>query len=66
METVFGPEWLVQGLLAIGALGLFLALALILGDARPSPPVTDRETLERGRLAAFPPSVRVFLGDGGL
>lgn len=66
METVFGPEWFVQGLLAIGALGLFLALVLILGDARPSSPAADREELERRRLTAFPPSVRVFLGDGGL
>lgn len=32
METVFGPEWIIQGLLAIGALGAFLTLVFGLGD----------------------------------
>jgi|GEM_PF-6176068 len=33
MGTLFGPEWITQGLLAIGASGAFLALVAFPGAA---------------------------------
>lgn len=81
METVFGPEWIVQGLLVFGALGLFFALVLILGDVCRSRSSAGRqpiglryepanlsagpEALERRRLTAFPAAVQLFLAGDG-
>ena len=69
MGTLFGPEWITQGLLAIGASGAFLALVAFLGDAgRPAcdfgyePVRTSRRAArERRPPAAFPGAAAVVL-----
>ena len=70
MAAVFGPDWIVQSLVAIAALGIFLALVLVVGDvywppfdlgSEPARAQGGRETVERRRLAAFPATVHLFL-----